>query len=168
MGSNTEQDCQRSAPQFSRRRCGSVIALTTGLCLSAASLVNGQSLVGGRNVNIAGGKQVISINPYEVRGDVLNRAQNEPSCAISTRNPKNILCGANDYRMIDVPGVSTTQIIRDAWLGEFQSADGGDTWESTLHRGFYLDPTPHPLRAAAAARRGRPDRALWTGRPRVL
>ena len=108
----------------------------------------GPRLVGGRNVNMAGGSQILDVNPatYEVRGDVLGRAQNEPSCAISTRNPQHILCGANDYRMVDVPGVTTTQIIRDAWLGEFQSADGGDTWESTLAGGFFLDPAPHPLR----------------------
>jgi hypothetical protein len=88
-------------------------------------------LIGGRNVNMSGGSQVLQLDPFEVRGDVLGRAQNEPSCAISTRNPQHVLCGSNDYRMVDVPGVTETQLIRDAWLGEFQSKDGGDTWEST-------------------------------------
>ena len=57
-----------------------------------------------------GRQQILSMSPYEVSGDVLGRAQNEPSCAISTRNPQHILCGANDYRMVDVPGVTETQI----------------------------------------------------------
>jgi hypothetical protein len=147
VDSNTAQNCRRFAPGFNRcLRFAAGVALTAAVCVSMPAHANGQSLVGGRNVNIAGGKQVLSVTPYEVKGDVLNRAQNEPSCAFSTRNPKNVFCGTNDYRMIDVPGVTQTQITRDAWLGEFQSADGGDTWESTLHRGFYLDPRPHPMR----------------------
>jgi hypothetical protein len=104
-------------------------------------------LIVGPNRNMSGGDQVLELNPFFVRGDVLGRAQNEPSCAISTRNPLHVLCGANDYRMIDVPGITTTQIIRDAWQGVFQSTDGGDTWNSTLHPGFFLDPQPNILKA---------------------
>ena len=114
--------------------------------------------------------RLLSMNPYEVRGDVLGRAQNEPSCAISTRNPQHILCGSNDYRMVDVPGVTQTQLIRDAWLGVFQSADGGDKWESTLYGGFFLDPASHPLKTlkfqAAAdpvVRSGPAGMAFYTG-----
>jgi hypothetical protein len=103
-----------------------------------------------------GGEQILRLNPFEVRGDILGRADNEPSCTISTRNPNHILCGANTYRMVDVPGVNATSVTRDAWQGVYQSANGGDTWESTLHPGFFLDPQPHifkvlNFRAAADA-----------------
>lgn len=132
-------------------------------------------ITAGRNVNIAGGTQALTVNPFFVRGDVLGRAQNEPSCAISTRNPQHILCGANDYRMVDVPGVTVTQLIRDAWLGVFQTTNGGDTWESTLLGGFYRsdnyrDPTPNPLSdrkfiagADAVVRSGPAGMAFYTG-----
>ena len=56
MGSNKVQNCRRSAQQSPRRRCGAGVALTISLCLGAASLVNAQSLVGGRNVNITDSK----------------------------------------------------------------------------------------------------------------
>jgi DNA-binding beta-propeller fold protein YncE len=126
------------------------LGLVVKLAAQSAAPAAPPHITAGRNVNILGGKQALSLNPYEVRGDVLGRAQNEPSCAISTRNPQHILCGANDYRMVDVPGVTTTQIIRDAYLGVFQTANGGDTWESTLLGGFFLDPTPHPLKTFGA------------------
>jgi hypothetical protein len=130
-----------------------VVTVLAGLLAGApAARAQGAApsqLVPGRNVNMSGGPQIIEVTPnsFEVRGDVLGRAQNEPSCAISTRNPQHVLCGANDYRMVDVPGVTQSQLIRDAWLGEFQSIDGGDRWESTLAGGFFLNPAPHPLKS---------------------
>ena len=134
----------------SARRMSFRASILTALAVLLVADLGAQSqspeLIGGRNVNMAGGAQILSMSPYEVRGDVLGRAQNEPSCAISTRNPQHVLCGANDYRMVDVPGVTQTQLIRDAWLGVFQSDDGGDTWQSTLYGGFFLDPAPHPLK----------------------
>ena len=123
-----------------------IAALVAVLVCAAPAVAQTPQLVGGRNVNMTGGSQIISVSPFQVRGDVLGRAQNEPSCAMSTRNPQHILCGANDYRMVDVPGVTTSQIIRDAWLGEFQSINGGETWESTLAGGFFMNPAAHPLR----------------------
>ena len=161
------------SPKTRVRRRSLLASIATLLTLASSAIVSAQDappLVGGRNVNMAGGSQILSLKPFDVRGDVLGRAQNEPSCAISTRNPQHVLCGANDYRMVDVPGVSQTQLIRDAWLGEFQSADGGDTWESTLYGGFFLDPAFHPLsllkfRAAAdpVVRSGPAGVAFYTG-----
>ena len=117
-----------------------------------------------------GGEQILRINPFEVRGDVLGRADNEPSCTISTRRSENIICGANTYRMVDVPGVSATSETRDAWQGVYQSRTGGDTWESTLHPGFFLDPRPHQFklynfRAAAdpTLRSGPAGMAFYSG-----
>jgi hypothetical protein len=124
------------------------VAIAVGLALATAHRVAEaqDELIIGANTNIAGGPQALTVQPFFVRGDVLGKAQNEPSCAMSTRNPQHVFCGANDYRMVDVPGVSITSVVRDAWLGNFQSVDGGDTWESTLHPGFFLDPVPHVLR----------------------
>jgi hypothetical protein len=123
---------------------GSHAALTSG---AAAVVAADDRIVVGPNTNVLGGPQALSINPFFVRGDVLGKAQNEPSCGIGTRSSQHIICGINDYRMVDVPGVSVTSEVRDAWLGVAQSTDGGDTWESTLHPGFFLDPAPHVLKA---------------------
>ncbi len=114
------------------------------------------TLIVGRNSNMLGGEQILRLNPFEVRGDILGRADNEPSCTISSRRSDHIICGSNTYRMVDVPGVSATSETRDAWQAVLQSKNGGDTWESTLHPGFFLDPQPHwfklfDFRAAADA-----------------
>jgi hypothetical protein len=38
-------------------------------------------------------------------GDPFLQRQNEPSVAVSTRNPLHLLAGANDYRTVDLPGL---------------------------------------------------------------
>jgi hypothetical protein len=144
-------------------------ALCLGLAHVAAQGPPPTGLVVGHNVNMSGGEQKLTLNPFRVRGDVLGRAQNEPSCTFSTRNPQHVLCGANDYRMVDVIGVTETMVVRDAWQGVFQSVDGGETWESTLHPGFFLDPQPHILKqlgfkaAADPILRSGPAGLAWYG-----
>jgi hypothetical protein len=69
-------------------------------------------------------------------GDPFLQRQNEPSVAVSTRNPMHLLAGANDYRTVDMPGFSGDTVTGDAWLGLFKSFDGGQTWQSTLLPGF--------------------------------
>ena len=124
-----------------------VLAGGTGqVTLGAQGTPPEPQLLVGRNSNMLGGEQILRLNPFEVKGDVLGRADNEPSCAISTRRSDHIICGANTYRMVDVPGVSATSETRDAWQGVYQSVTGGDTWESTLHPGFFLDPQPHQFK----------------------
>ena len=75
-------------------------------------------------------------------GDPFLQRQNEPSMAVSTRNPMHILAGANDYRTVDLETVlSGGEETGDAWLGLFKSFDGGLTWRSTLLPGCpYADP----------------------------
>ncbi|MQY60857.1 hypothetical protein GH153_03350, partial [bacterium] len=101
-------------------------------------------LVAGRNVNMVSGTTFPDGDPYLQR-------QNEPSIAVSTRNPLHLFAGANDYRSINIamedqlPGFEGTNQAPapDAWLGVFKSIDGGSTWKSTLLPGFYyLDTTP--------------------------
>ena len=81
----------------------------------------------GRNVNMVSGTKWPDGDPFLQR-------QNEPSLAVSSRNPAHILAGANDYRTVDLPGLPDGE-TGDAWLGIFKSYDGGQTWRSTVHPG---------------------------------
>ena len=71
-------------------------------------------------------------------GDPFLRQQNEPSIAVSTRNPLHLLAGANDYRSVDIPFNAPPrpddEETGDAWLGIFKSTDGGSRWWSTRWR----------------------------------
>ena len=87
-------------------------------------------------------------------GDPFLQRQNEPSLAVSSRNPNHLLGGANDYRTVDLPGLPTGE-TGDSWLGVFKSYDGGQTWRSTIHPGCAqnvaaCDGAP-PLKAYPAA-----------------
>jgi Tol biopolymer transport system component len=102
---------------------------------------NGSGLLIGRNVNMVSGTEFIGGDPFLQR-------QNEPSIAVSTRNPLHLLAGANDYRTIDIPfqdelpGIPEGTAARDAWLGVFKSIDGGESWTSTLLPGYPQDISP--------------------------
>jgi hypothetical protein len=91
-----------------------------------------------RNVNMVSGTSFPDGDPYLQR-------QNEPSIAVSTRNPLHLMAGANDYRTVDIPGLPDGRIIGDAWLGLFKSFDGGSTWRSTLLPGYPQDNSPEGL-----------------------
>ncbi|HXG54892.1 MAG TPA: lectin-like protein [Vicinamibacterales bacterium] len=85
-------------------------------------------------------------------GDPYLQRQNEPSIAASTRNPLHLLAGANDYRTVDLPGLPNSNETGDAWMGVFQSYDGGNTWRSTLIPGYPQDAaSTSPLKAYKAA-----------------
>jgi hypothetical protein len=99
------------------------LAVLVAICAIAPAA---QAQVSGTNVNMVSGTQWPTGDPFLQR-------QNEPSMAVSTRNPMHILAGANDYRTVDLEtllkgGTETG----DAWLGLFKSFDGGLTWQSTL------------------------------------
>ena len=85
-------------------------------------------------------------------GDPFLQRQNEPSLAVSTRNPLHLLGGANDYRTVDLPGLAGSGTTGDAWLGVFKSRDGGATWTSNLIPGYPQDRsssgTASPLKSA--------------------
>jgi len=73
-------------------------------------------------------------------GDPFLQKQNEPSVAISTRNPLHLLAGANDYRTVDIPfdtpASPDNEERGDAWLGVFKSRNGGQSWWSNLLDGY--------------------------------
>ncbi|MFC2160732.1 carboxypeptidase regulatory-like domain-containing protein [Acidobacteriota bacterium] len=98
-----------------------------------------ENLIAGRNVNMVSGITLPGGDPWLQR-------QNEPSLAVSTRNPLHLLAGANDYRTVDVPfsegelpGQNLINATGDAWLGVYKSFDGGQSWTSTLLPGYPQD-----------------------------
>src|SRR3954471_8196950 len=107
------------------------------LCLLLIAPLAVSAQTPGQNTNMVSGTQYPGGDPYLQR-------QNEPSVAISTRNPRHILAGANDYRTVDLPVADVlpgSEVTGDAWLGVFKSFDGGQTWTSTLLPGYPQDTT---------------------------
>src|ERR1700758_1689299 len=106
-------------------------------CLLVAPAV---SQVAGENVNMVSGLTW----PY---GDPFLERQDEPSIAVSTRNPLHLLAGANDYRSVDLnlpevqPGDTslTNTPTGEPWVGQYLSVDGGAHWQSTLLPGYPQD-----------------------------
>jgi len=103
------------------------------------------ALIAGRNINMVAGTDFLTGDPYLQR-------QNEPSIAVSTRNPLHLLAGANDYRTVDMeipaeelPGVQQGIAAADAWLGVFKSFDGGESWISKLLPGSIVDTSQESL-----------------------
>src|SRR5713101_9084790 len=104
------------------RSLGSRIA-ALAITLIGPSFALGRTV--GPNVNMVSGTQWPGGDPFLQR-------QNEPSVAVSSRNPLHLLAGANDYRTVDLPGLPNGDETGDAWHGVFKSFDGGQTWRSTL------------------------------------
>ena len=108
------------------------MSLLAGLACAQAAWAQGPTP--GQNVNMVSGTRWPGGDPFLQR-------QNEPSIAVSTRNPQHLLAGANDYRTVDLPisDVLPAEEAGDAWLGIFKSFDGGASWQSTLIPGFPQD-----------------------------
>jgi len=104
---------------FAKSFCApSLFTVLFALLMSPASVAQ----VAGQNVNMVSGTQW-------PKGDPFLQRQNEPSMAVSTRNPMHILAGSNDYRSVDLELVlSGGAETGDSWLGLFKSFDGGLTW----------------------------------------
>ncbi|TAM50104.1 MAG: hypothetical protein EPN53_07685 [Acidobacteria bacterium] len=115
---------------------------------SLLSAVPARGQIAGQNVNMVSGTKWPGGDPFLQR-------QNEPSLAVSSRNPLHLLAGANDYRSVDVPNPNSPDETGDAWLGVFKSFDGGRTWQSTLLPGYPQDQSAlgltFPLKGYSAA-----------------
>src|SRR5258708_36371296 len=92
-----------------------------GICLLTLA-ASAQTPTPGQNVNMVAGRGWPGGDPFLQR-------QNEPSLAVSTRNPQHLLAGANDYRTVDLPLTDELPnggtLTGDAWLGLFKSFNGG-------------------------------------------
>src|SRR5215831_884449 len=132
-----------------RAPAGVLYGFGIALVLSSAWTANAAAQVptAGQNVNMVSGTQWPGGDPFLQR-------QNEPSLAVSSRNPLHLLAGANDYRTVDLPVSDTVpgSLAGDAWLGVFKSYDGGLTWQSYLLSGYPQDNSqpPSPLKAYSA------------------
>jgi hypothetical protein len=122
-----------------------------GSRLSSQAPTPAAAVISGRNVNMVSGTTLPGGDPWLQR-------QNEPSIAVSSRNPLHLLAGCNDYRTVDmpisegeIPGKQPTAAVGDAWLGVYTSYDGGESWTSTMLPGFPQDPASNPLKGYRAA-----------------
>jgi uncharacterized delta-60 repeat protein len=112
----------------------------------------GIGLFVGRNVNLAPYPQTDPNTGALMldTGDPYLQRQNEPSMAVSTRNPMHLLAAANDYRTVYVPisegplpGIDlTASASGDAWVGMFTSYNGGQSWTTHILPGYPQDTTP--------------------------
>jgi hypothetical protein len=136
----------RRIPPAPRLATLALALVTTFITFSVAHA----QVVVGPNVNMGGGPARFE-PPSTIIGDPFLQRQNEPSIAVSSRNPCHLLAGANDYRAVDLEEAAGE--VGDAWLGVFKSFDCGATWTSTLLPGHMLDTsTPaSPIKGLAAA-----------------
>jgi hypothetical protein len=130
---------------------GSPLAALVGAAVLAVAVACPDTLPAqtpGQSVNMVSGTTLPGGDPYLQR-------QNEPSLAVSTRNPQHLLAGANDYRTVDMPGLPDDEETGDSWVGLFSSLDGGATWRSTLVPGYPQDASPaglaSPVKGLASA-----------------
>jgi hypothetical protein len=112
-----------------------------------AQTASAESIFAGPNTDmICAGKDFKKCDPGSTK-------QNEPSCAVSTRNPNTIFCGVNDYRNVQwmraLTGVDGQPFL--SWLGSF---DGGTTFQGGLIPGC---PEPDPFCDGAPAIKGMPQ-----------
>jgi hypothetical protein len=88
--------------------CAAVAAVAGHAAISAQ--------IPGPSINMVSGTGFVDGDPFLQR-------QNEPSIAVSSRNPCHLLAGSNDYRTVDLPGLTGDEEVKDAWLGAFKSYD---------------------------------------------
>src|SRR4051812_2971803 len=105
-----------------------LVAVLVALSLARISA----QIVPGANVNMVAGQTWPAGDPFLQR-------QDEPSIAVSSRNVLHLVAGANDYRTVDLPGLTGDKPTGDSWVGLFKSFDGGATWRSTLLPGYPQD-----------------------------
>jgi hypothetical protein len=110
-----------------------------------AAAAEAQVALPGRNVNMAAGTTLPDGDPFLQR-------QNELTIACSSRDPRTCLAASNDYRTVDVPGLSGGRVVGDAGLGTYVTTNGGQTWRTTLVPGYPQDPSnASPLKGLEAA-----------------
>jgi len=141
--SHTPITRQRFDGNALRRQCVvrlPIVCLLFWLSLSFVLSKSAEAQTAGQNVNMVSG----TVWPY---GDPFLERQDEPSLAVSTRNPLHLLAGANDYRTVDLnlpevepgEGKISNAATGEPWVGQYVSVDGGAHWQSTLLPGYPQD-----------------------------
>lgn len=110
-------------------------------------LLNGTyGLIAGRNVNMVGGSDPVTEEPY----DTGLQRQDEPAIAVSVRNPMHLIAGANDWRPVEMdivgeelPGVHQGLPATDAWMGIYKSVNGGESWYCEFLPGSPVEVNTH-------------------------
>src|SRR5262244_36393 len=138
------------------QRPARAVAAAFILCAPLAAVA--QTPTAGQNINMVSGTSWPGGDPFLQR-------QNEPSLAVSSRNPLHLLSGANDYRTVDLPITDTVpgSLAGDAWLGIFKSFDGGQTWQSFLHPGYPQDQSALGLASGLKAYNAAADPTVRAG-----
>ena len=85
----------------------------------------------GPNVNMVSGTRF-------PEGDWNLTKQNEVSLAVSSRNPRHLMAGSNDYRLV-LPDTAEGLRGAKAWVSLYKSVDGGTTWFTTIPGGCPLN-----------------------------
>src|SRR6185369_7863419 len=130
--------CQRRNKQMLRISVGAIGLALINLCAMAQGV--------GPNVNMVACTAGPNNQPCPwPKGDPFLERQNEPSLAVSSRNPAHLVGGANDYRTVDIPGMLGIDETGDVWVGLYKSSDNGGTWRSTLLPGYPLDTSPEGM-----------------------
>lgn len=143
--------------------CGSVLLVSAFLAGPAFGQTPSQ------NINIVSGPVQVLKDPVSrtvtILGDPFLQRQNEPSIGVSTVNPLHLLAGSNDYRSVDIPfpDVLPSKLVGDAWCGWYFSADGGQSWQSTLLPGFPQDNTALGLSSPLKSFKACADPTVRTG-----
>lgn len=129
-----------------------------GLLIFSAAVTTAPALaqVAGQSVNMVTGTQWPGGDPFLER-------QNEPSMAVSSRNPLHLMAGNNDYRTVDLPGVNYDEPTGDSWLGLFTSIDGGNVWQSVLVAGYPQDTSPEGMRSPLKSYQAGTDPTVRSG-----
>ena len=138
------------------KHCRALRPLFAAMLYFSVLIASAQTPSAGNNVNMVSGTDWTTGDPFLQR-------QNEPSSAVSTRNPLHLLAGANDYRTVDLPGLLGIDERGDAWLGIFKSFDGGQTWQSTLLPGYPLDSSSDGLASPLRGFQAGADPAVRAG-----
>ena len=144
----------RRAQTVRRLTGGAMLALCVGLAIERAGAQQQQQQTSaGANVNVIAGTGA--------DGDWTLQRQNEPSIACSSRNPRNCIAGANDYRTVDIPFPAVGErVTGDAWLGWYTTKDGGLSWKTRLLPGFPQDTSTVGLHRLCAATVPAPTRSF--------
>src|SRR3954471_1205015 len=100
---------------------GLAMSATVVLCASFGAAFAQPAV--GPNVNMVTGTKWPQGDPFLTK-------QNEPSIAVSSRNARHLLAGANDYRLVPV-AIAEELDDPEAWIQLYKSVDGGQTWFST-------------------------------------